>query len=121
MRRLARYPWPGNIRELENEVMRWVALTADRITEDDLSPEIRDVDTQHDDPDDLEIKPRVTCLERSLIARALRRTDGNLTQAAELLGLSRYGLQKKLRRFADDDDDGEVEHMTTDNQVQEQA
>ena len=51
------------------------------------------------DPDDLRIKPRVERMERDLIARALERTQNNQTQAAQLLGLSRYGLQKKLKRL----------------------
>ena len=51
------------------------------------------------DPDDLRIKPRVERLERDLIARALEKTGNNQTQAAQLLGLSRYGLQKKLKRL----------------------
>jgi DNA-binding protein Fis len=40
-------------------------------------------------------------MERALIARAMERTAGNQTKAAELLGLSRYGLQKKLRRLSE--------------------
>lgn len=40
-------------------------------------------------------------MERALIAAAMERTGGNQTKAAALLGLSRYGLQKKLRRLAE--------------------
>lgn len=117
-RRLARYPWPGNVRELQNEVARWMALAGERIEESDLSPEILEFDANRDDPDELEIKPRVAALERVLITRALRRTSGNLTQAAELLGLSRYGLQKKLRRISEDDarldpEDGSVSEASS--------
>jgi transcriptional regulator with GAF, ATPase, and Fis domain len=53
------------------------------------------------DDDDLQIRPRVDRMERTLIARAMERTAGNQTKAAELLGLSRYGLQKKLRRLSE--------------------
>jgi len=104
MRALARYPWPGNVRELENEVQRWVALVEDRVRTEDLAPTIRDRQT-HDaaDPDDLRLKPRVELLERDLIRQALERTQGNQTQAAQLLGLSRYGLQKKLKRLEEAD------------------
>jgi DNA-binding NtrC family response regulator len=41
-------------------------------------------------------------LERDLIARAMAKAKGNQTRAAELLGLSRFGLQKKLRRTEGD-------------------
>jgi Nif-specific regulatory protein len=38
-------------------------------------------------------------LERTLIREAMTRCDGNQTKAAKALGLSRFGLQKKLRRY----------------------
>jgi len=38
-------------------------------------------------------------LERALVREGLSRSGGNQTRAAELLGLSRFGLQKKLRRY----------------------
>lgn len=99
LRKLTRYPWPGNVRELENEVQRWIALCEERVMPDDLSPAIEGSLADIDDPDDLELRPRVERLERELIGRAMERTGGNQTQAAQLLGLSRYGLQKKLKRF----------------------
>ncbi len=99
MRRMGAYAWPGNVRELENEVQRWVALAEGSVDVDDLSPTLRAVSAQAPDPDDLRIRPRVDRLERELIEQALARTEGNQTRAAELLGLSRYGLQKKLRRM----------------------
>jgi transcriptional regulator with GAF, ATPase, and Fis domain len=99
LRKLTRYPWPGNVRELENEVQRWLALCEDRVMPEDLSPAIEGSSVEVEDPDDLELRPRVERLERELIGRAMERTGGNQTQAAQLLGLSRYGLQKKLKRM----------------------
>ncbi|WP_434427517.1 sigma 54-interacting transcriptional regulator [Nannocystis pusilla] len=100
IRLLARYAWPGNIRELENEVQRWVALCEVRVEPDDLSPAIREAPASGaPDPDDLRLRPRVERLERELIERALQLAGGNQTRAATLLGLSRFGLQKKLRRL----------------------
>ncbi len=52
-----------------------------------------------DDPDSLLLKPRVERLERSLLREALGRAANNQTKAAEILGLSRFGLQKKLKRY----------------------
>nr|WP_276600908.1 sigma-54 dependent transcriptional regulator [Nannocystis sp. ILAH1] len=109
IRLLARYAWPGNIRELENEVQRWVALCEARVEPDDLSPAIREAPASGaPDPDDLRLRPRVERLERELIDRALQLAGGNQTRAATLLGLSRFGLQKKLRRLesggGDDED-----------------
>ena len=91
--------WPGNVRELENEVQRWLALCEEKVLPEDLSPAIDGSNTDVEDPDDLELRPRVDRLERELINRAMERTGGNQTQAAQLLGLSRYGLQKKLKRL----------------------
>jgi transcriptional regulator with GAF, ATPase, and Fis domain len=102
LRALRSHAWPGNVRELENEVQRWGALCEDTVSERDLSPAIVGRVDEGIDPDDLQIRPRVERLERELIERALERTEGNQTRAAELLGLSRYGLQKKLRRLTEE-------------------
>jgi transcriptional regulator with PAS, ATPase and Fis domain len=102
LRKLVRHPWPGNVRELENEVARWLALCEERVMPEDLSPAIQGSLAEVDDPDHLALRPRVDRLERELIARAMERTGGNQTQAAQLLGLSRFGLQKKLKRIEDD-------------------
>ncbi len=103
MARLGAYRWPGNVRELENEIMRAVALSGDRITVSDLSPQIAGnaeaALTTLEDPDSLTLRPRVERLERALLREALSRSGGNQTRAAEALGLSRFGLQKKMRRY----------------------
>ena len=103
MSRLAAYRWPGNVRELENELMRAAALSDDRIHVSDLSPHVAgDAEatlTTLDDPDSLALKPRVERLERALVREALARTGGNQTRAADALGLSRFGLQKKMQRY----------------------
>jgi len=100
---LLAYRWPGNVRELENEMIRADALSGPRITLGDLSPRITAGDHPGaqgaDDPDNLSLKPRVERLERSLLREALGRSGNNQTKAADLLGLSRFGLQKKLKRY----------------------
>ena len=81
-------------------MQRWVALCEDTVTPRDLSPAIEGHGEGHGlDPDDLRIRAHTEHLERTLIERALARTGGNLTHAAKLLGLSRYGLQKKIKRL----------------------
>ncbi len=100
MASLMGYAWPGNVRELENEIMRAAALAGEVIHTDDLSPHVGSgVPLALSDPDDLDIRTRVEHMERDLIKRALERTGGNNTQAAKLLGLSRYGLLKKIKRY----------------------
>lgn len=102
--RLCAYAWPGNVRELENELARAGAFAAGTICVSDLSPHIQSgqnaVETIHGDTDSLRVRQRVERLERQLIREAMNRSQGNQTKAAALLGLSRFGLQKKLRRYS---------------------
>jgi len=100
MARLLSFAWPGNVRQLENEVMRLLVLADDAIREEHLSPEIA-AGAADEEPagDDLDLKTQVERVERRLLRRALREAKGNQTKAARALGLSRFGLQKKLRRY----------------------
>ena len=101
--KLCRYSWPGNVRELENEIARAGAFAGSAIGLSDLSPHIQTgqdpSETIRNEPDSLRIKHRVERLERQLIREAMSRSQGNQTKASTLLGLSRFGLQKKLRRY----------------------
>jgi serine/threonine-protein kinase PknK len=101
MERLMAFPWPGNVRQLENEVRRALVLIADEavLEVSDLS-----IDVQRGGPGaareaGLDLKSRVDSLERELLREALGKTRGNQTKAAELLGLSRFGLQKMMKRL----------------------
>jgi transcriptional regulator with PAS, ATPase and Fis domain len=91
------------VRELENEIMRSGAMSGERISVGDLSPHVAAKGEggpgMPEDPDSLLVRPRVERLERSLIREALARCSNNQTKAAEALGLSRFGLQKKIRRY----------------------
>jgi DNA-binding NtrC family response regulator len=101
MRALARYAWPGNIRELENEVQRWVALVEARVEAADLSPAIAE------SPGGVvrSRRPAPASAARPARAGADRPGDddgpGQPDPGGGLLGLSRFGLQKKLRRLAE--------------------
>ncbi len=102
--RLTGYAWPGNVRELENEVMRAAALAGRVIQARDLSPAIAgSAPLALGVGGDLQLKARVEHLERELIAQSLRLAAGNHTQAARALGLSRFGLLKKIRRYGMED------------------
>lgn len=101
--KLAAYSWPGNVRELENEIARAGAFAGEAVTVADLSPHIQagqdPVEAVRNEPDSLRLRQRVERMERQLIREAMNRSQGNQTRAAGLLGLSRFGLQKKLRRY----------------------
>jgi len=99
MRALLAYRWPGNVRELENVVLRAAALSDGPIRLADLPAEVQPGSAAASDPNDLRIRHRVADLERELIRTALERARGNQSQAARELGISRFGLHKKMQRF----------------------
>ncbi len=99
---LAAYDWPGNIRELENEVKRMVALSGDVVNEQDLSDHVLRGAKGLADEDDGEVRniiELVENVERTEIEKALRVTSNNKTRAADLLGISRFTLQRKLDKY----------------------
>jgi DNA-binding NtrC family response regulator len=95
---LSSYAWPGNVRQLENEVRRALVLCDDVVTPEHLSQDIT-ARGEARPLDELNLRQRVDALEVELVRIALRRTDGNQTRAAELLGVSRFGLQKMMKRL----------------------
>jgi len=106
MRRMMTYPWPGNVRQLENAVERAIALLGGRSTIElnDLPPEIQSapaaVMPTMEFPDaGVDLPTIVEQIERELIGRALSRTGGNKAAAAELLKLKRTTLVEKLKRL----------------------
>lgn len=99
MAALDRYGWPGNVRQLENEIRRAVVLADDVIDLEHLSAELRGGTEDIRTRSALDLKSRVDALEAELVQEALGRTGGNQTRAAELLGVSRFGLQKMMKRL----------------------
>jgi transcriptional regulator with GAF, ATPase, and Fis domain len=96
---LVGFEWPGNVRQLENEVRRLLVLCDERVPVSQLSPELRAAAPGGERLDTLHVRVRVDALERELVEAALDQTGGNQTRAAELLGLSRFGLQKMMKRL----------------------
>jgi transcriptional regulator with PAS, ATPase and Fis domain len=94
---LTRCELPGNVRQLENELRRALVLADDEIRPEHLSPALEQ--DPSGEPVGLNLRARVDALEAELVREALKRTGGNQTRAAELLGLSRYGLSKMMRRL----------------------
>jgi transcriptional regulator with GAF, ATPase, and Fis domain len=104
---LVSYSWPGNIRELENEVKRMVTLGDDVIQSDVLSDQVRGATSAGAPvPDSGEVRNLLDLVEqaeRREIQKALAVAQGNKTRAADLLGISRFTLQRKLEKYAMDD------------------
>jgi two-component system response regulator AtoC len=103
---LAAYAWPGNVRELENTIERAAVLCEadaldlaslpDRVVAAGASapPAVAVVDAE-----DLSIKRAARRTEEALIRRALARTGGNRTRAAELLEISQRALLYKIKEY----------------------
>jgi transcriptional regulator with GAF, ATPase, and Fis domain len=96
---LTTFAWPGNVRQLENEIRRALVLSDGTIDLEHLSPEIAGQTRTPPEDVGLNVKRRIDALEVALVRDALTKTQGNQTQAAKLLGLSRFGLQKMIRRL----------------------
>ncbi|WP_095977761.1 sigma-54-dependent transcriptional regulator [Melittangium boletus] len=100
--RLMSYGWPGNVRELRNCIERAVAVTlTERLTVDDLPEKIRAWRASHvvvasGDPSEFTTLEEV---ERRYILRVLEEVKGNKSLAAQVLGLDRKTLYRKLDRF----------------------
>ena len=105
------FPWPGNTRQLVNELRRLMALTEPGavVMPDHLSSEIAGFrrSRAHADGDGVEVRVNteqslaaaLEHVERQFIAQALERANGNVERAAQSLGLSRKGLFLKRQRL----------------------
>ncbi len=97
------YGWPGNVRELENTIERAMVLSeGDRIVTTDLPERVREAQ----DPvqmqlasGELSVKKTTRIIEEILIRRALQKTRGNRTRAAELLEISHRALLYKIKDY----------------------
>jgi DNA-binding NtrC family response regulator len=103
-------PWPGNVRQLENAVEMAIAMSGERdllypadfgLAETTVS-KVVPIDfkvTGMQLPDAVDFETAVSQFQRAMLERALSKTDGNKTAAAELLGMKRTTLIMKLRSF----------------------
>ncbi len=102
---LMSYSFPGNVRQLENEIERAVTLADDEsyIKPSDFSEEIfrfaENTQAVNMLTQNVSLKEAVERLEKNMIMEALEVTEWNQTKAAKHLGLSRQGLIKKMRRY----------------------
>ena len=103
MKALHRYPWPGNVREMENLLER-AAILADSTTlgSEDILPLLTGQagpGTESAAQEDLSIKKATRAMEKKLIERALRKTQYNRSQAARLLEISHRALLYKIKDY----------------------
>jgi DNA-binding NtrC family response regulator len=92
---MMQYPWPGNVRELEHTIERAVLLCrGEEIEPANLAiPSARSSTTSSFE------NMSIDEVEALLIRKVLRRCEGNITQAAEALGLSRSALYRRIEKY----------------------
>ena len=93
-KKLLQYSWPGNVRELQHTIERAVILSDSSFIRAEnflLQPVITKKKNEHETLNLEEI-------EKEVIEKAMRRCNGNISQAAELLGISRYSLYRKIEK-----------------------
>ncbi len=98
------YHWPGNIRELQNEVRRLVTFAGDVIHEEDLSDQVRQgprafAGVPGDSDEVRNLDQLVRQVEVDEIRKALALASNNKTKAAKMLGISRFTLQRKMEKY----------------------
>lgn len=97
---ILKYHWPGNVRELVNAVERAVLLARGPLIEEhDLPPSILAEAGRENDSSQLAAGVTLQEMERRLIIATLKATDGNRTQSAGLLGITRKTLQNKIKEY----------------------
>ncbi|HXN30255.1 MAG TPA: sigma-54 dependent transcriptional regulator [Polyangiaceae bacterium] len=100
---LLEYAWPGNVRELENTIERAMVLADGEVLQvGDLPERIRealDPVQVHLASGELSVKKTTAAIEQILIRRALQKTKGNRTRAADLLEISHRALLYKIKDY----------------------
>lgn len=92
---LDKYPWPGNIREMENKIERAVILSEDDI----ISVTQLDIFDYNTTEMNLNDENPLSELERTAIEKSLAKNSGNISKTAEELGLSRAALYRRMEKY----------------------
>jgi two-component system response regulator AtoC len=97
LEKLSRYRWPGNVRELKNVIERAVVLCVnEKIGLEDLPVELRNGQTREDEDKG---ENKLESAERRLLVEALDASDGNVSEAARKLGISRNTIRYRIQKF----------------------
>ncbi|MCG6912831.1 two-component system response regulator, partial [bacterium BMS3Abin03] len=107
MIKLQAYSWPGNVRELENTIQSAVVMAREKIISIDQLPIKNNDSAEMLSYDSLlkegkSFKDIIENVERTLIIKALKQTNGNRTQAAKMLNIHRRLLYSKMKDYGID-------------------
>jgi two-component system NtrC family response regulator len=99
-----KYRWPGNVRELENVIERAMVLCPDTIIKvSDLPGDFRShlsgIQSLEGIPEDANLFETLSNIEKNMIERALQRCNHVQSDAAQLLGIGKSGLSKKMKKY----------------------
>jgi DNA-binding NtrC family response regulator len=97
-KKMMNYSWPGNVRELQHAIERAVIMSSSHILNPDdffFSPSIQDKDKSGIHLEDFHLEE----VEKILIRKVLQKYQGNITQAANELGLTRSSLYRRLEKY----------------------
>jgi two-component system response regulator HydG len=93
---LTQYHWPGNVRELQHALERAVILSdSSRLQPADFFPTLERPAGNDIQPDDYNLKD----IEKNIILKAMRKYQGNVSQAARELGLTRASLYRRMQKY----------------------
>lgn len=103
--KLLHYDYPGNVRELENAILSAIAMTSgesiiseDKIKLNGLSDNFIDTKTTYDHMD-MPLSDYLEQMEKNIILKAIASRRGNISQAADMLGMKRQTLQHKIKKY----------------------
>jgi transcriptional regulator with PAS, ATPase and Fis domain len=99
IKRMQKYHWPGNIRELQHSIERAVIMTTHSVLQpEDLFMQKQLAPEKHEEMVSLD-HLNIEDVEKILIRKALQKHNGHITRAAEELGLTRSSLYRRLERY----------------------
>lgn len=99
LQRLTQYPWPGNVRQLRNVLLRLAVQSQGRmITERDILA-LSDEFGSKEEPARIEVFPSLEEMEKNHLRAALERADGNISDAAALVGIARSTFYQKMKKY----------------------
>ena len=98
--KLLNHSWPGNVRELQHCIERSLVLSnTPLLSASDIQITHSSQSVNNTDTSDSQMSLNLEELERNAIKRAVAMSNGNLTQAAELLGITRFALYRKIDKL----------------------
>ncbi|HAN17971.1 MAG: sigma-54-dependent Fis family transcriptional regulator [Bacteroidetes bacterium GWC2_33_15] len=96
LKKLTQYQWPGNVRELQHALERAVIMS----DSDTLQPDDFIISTKSDKIGEIEIDTfNLDDIEKNIIVKVLKQNQGNVTQAANMLGLTRTSLYRRMEKY----------------------